>query len=206
MPVAPLFDSRGNRLGEIELPDAVFGIEPHEYAIHEAVVQQLASRRSGTHDTKTISEVRGGGRKPWRQKGTGRARQGSRRSPIWRGGGVVFGPTPRSYGYSIPRKVRRLALRSVLSSRAQENAVFVVDALNPEQPNTKQMAALFRAIGAAEPLVVTAENNEMVEKSTRNIPEALSVSVAGLNVYDVMNHAALVITRDAVSKAEEALA
>jgi len=206
MPKAPLFDVKGNRLGEVELPDAVFGIEPNEYAVHEAVTLQLASRRSGTHDTKTISEVAGGGRKPWRQKGTGRARHGSRRSPLWRGGSVVFGPTPRKYGYSMPRKVRRLALLSALSARAQGDAVFVVDSLELPEPSTKAMAALFGAIGVEKPLVVTAVRDEIVEKSTRNIPNALALGVAGLNVYDVVNHQALIIAREAVAKAEEALA
>lgn len=206
MPKAPLFDVRGNRLGEVELPDAVFGIEPNEYAVHEAVTLQLASRRSGTHATKTISDVAGGGRKPWRQKGTGRARQGSRRSPLWRGGGVVFGPTPRKYGYSIPKKVRRLALLSALSARAQGDAVFVVDSLELPEPSTKAMAALFDAIGVEKPLVVTVARDEIVEKSTRNIPNALALGVAGLNVYDVVNHQALIIVREAVAKAEEALA
>ena len=206
MPKAPLFDVKGNRLGEVELPDAVFGIEPNEYAVHEAVTLQLASRRSGTHDTKTISEVAGGGRKPWRQKGTGRARHGSRRSPLWRGGGVVFGPTPRKYGYSMPKKVRRLALLSALSARAQGDAVFVVDSLELPEPSTKAMAMLFDAIGVEKPLVVTAVKDEVVEKSTRNIPNALALGVAGLNVYDVVNHHALIIAREAVAKAEEALA
>jgi len=206
MPKAPLFDVKGNRLGEVELPDAVFGIEPNEYAVHEAVTLQLASRRSGTHDTKTISEVAVGGRKPWRQKGTGRARHGSRRSPLWRGGGVVFGPTPRKYGYSIPKKVRRLALLSALSARAQGDAVFVVDSLELPEPSTKAMAMLFDAIGVEKPLVVTAVKDEVVEKSTRNIPNALALGVAGLNVYDVVNHHALIIAREAVAKAEEALA
>jgi len=190
----------------VELPDAVFGIEPNEYAVHEAVTLQLASRRSGTHDTKTISEVAGGGRKPWRQKGTGRARQGSRRSPLWRGGGVVFGPTPRKYGYSMPKKVRRLALLSALSARAQGDAVFVVDSLELPEPSTKAMAALFDAIGVEKPLVVTVARDEIVEKSTRNIPNAMALGVAGLNVYDVVNHQALIIAREAVAKAEEALA
>lgn len=204
MPKAPLFDARGNRLGEVELPEAVFGIEPNEHAVHEAVTLQLASRRSGTHSTKTISEVRGGGRKPWRQKGTGRA--GSRRSPIWVGGGVVFGPKPRKYGYTIPKKVRRLALLSALSSMAQENAVYVVDAIDLSEPSTKSMAALFEKIGAEKPLVVTDERSEVVEKSTRNIPGAMVLHVEGLNVYDIVNHTALVLTRDAVSRAEEAFA
>ncbi|HOB42368.1 MAG TPA: 50S ribosomal protein L4 [Bacillota bacterium] len=206
MPKAPLFDARGNRLGEVELPEAVFGIEPNEHAVHEAVTLQLASRRSGTHSTKTISEVRGGGRKPWRQKGTGRARHGSRRSPIWVGGGVVFGPKPRKYGYTIPKKVRRLALLSALSSMAQENAVYVVDAIDLSEPSTKSMAALFEKIGAEKPLVVTDERSEVVEKSTRNIPGAMALHVEGLNVYDIVNHTALVLTRDAVSRAEEAFA
>lgn len=206
MPKAPLFDVKGNRLGEVELPDAVFGIEPHEYAVHEAITLQLASRRSGTHATKTISEVSGGGRKPWRQKGTGRARHGSRRSPIWRGGGVVFGPSPRKYGYSMPKKVRRLALISALSARAQENAVYVIDSFGLTEPSTKSMASLFRTIGVEKPLVVTSTTDLMVVKSTRNIENARALSVGGLNVYDVVKHTALVITRDAVAAAEEAFA
>ncbi|HBK59993.1 MAG TPA: 50S ribosomal protein L4, partial [Firmicutes bacterium] len=135
-----------------------------------------------------------------------RARHGSRRSPLWRGGGVVFGPTPRSYGGRIPKKVRKLALLSALSARASEDAVFVLDSLDLDEPNTKAMAALFGAIGVKKPLVVTAVKDEIVEKSTRNIPNALALGVAGLNVYDVVNHQALVIVRDAVAKAEEALA
>ena len=206
MPKAPLFDVKGNRLGEVELPDAIFGIEPNEYAVHEAVTLQLASRRSGTHDTKTISEVAGGGRKPWRQKGTGRARHGSRRSPLWRGGGVVFGPKPRSYRYSMPKKVRRLALLSALSARASEDAVFVVDSLTLAEPSTRAKAMLFGALGVTKPLVVTAGRDEVVAKSTRNIPDARALSVEGLNVYDVVNHRALIIARDAVARAEEALA
>ncbi len=206
MPKAPLFDAKGNRLGEVELPEAVFGIGPNTHAVHQAVKLQLASRRSGTHSTKTISEVRGGGRKPWRQKGTGRARHGSRRSPIWVGGGVVFGPKPRKYGYTIPKKVRRLALLSALSARAQENAVYVIDAIALSEPSTKSMAALFQKIGVAKPLVVTELQNEVVEKSTRNIPGATVLHVDGLNVYDIVNHPALVLTREAVLRAEEALA
>lgn len=206
MPVAPLYDMKGNKLGEVELPDAVFGIEPHGSAVHEAVTLQLASRRSGTHDTKTISEVAGGGRKPWRQKGTGRARHGSRRSPLWVGGGIVFGPTPRKYGYRIPRKVRRLALLSALSARAQENAVYVIDSLELDKPSTKAMVQLFKAIGADKPLVVTASADDTVERSTRNIPDALALTVEGLNVYDIVRHTALVISRDAVAAVEEALA
>lgn len=206
MPKAPLFDVKGNRLGEVELPDAVFGIEPNECAVHEAVTNQLASRRSGTHDTKTISEVAGGGRKPWRQKGAGRARHGSRRSPLWRGGAVVFGPNPRKYGSRIPKKVRRLALLSALSARASEDAVYVLDSLELAEPSTKAMVALFDALGVKKPLVVTASADEVVVKSTRNIPDALALGVGGLNVYDVVNHQALIIVRDAVAKAEEALA
>ncbi|MCR4425431.1 MAG: 50S ribosomal protein L4 [Firmicutes bacterium] len=206
MPKAPLFNSKGERLGEVDLPEAVFGIDPNEHAVHEAVVMQLASRRAGTHDTKTISEVSGGGHKPWRQKGTGRARQGSRRSPLWRGGGIVFGPTPREYAYSIPRKVRRLALLSALSSRALANSVYVVDSFDLTAPSTKRMVNLFRQLNVAEPLVVTSERNEMVERSARNVPNVKVLTVEGLNVYDIMDHVALIMTQDAVQRTEEAFA
>ena len=206
MPKAPLFNMKGEQLGEIDLPEAVFGIVPNPDVVHESVVMQLASRRSGTHDTKTISEVRGGGRKPWRQKGTGRARVGSRRSSIWVGGGVVFGPTPRKYGYKLPKKVRRLALKSVLSAKAQDNVIFVVDKFDIAEPSTKLMASVLGNIKLNAALIVTDGYDEMVHKSARNMPSVTVLTVDGLNVYDILNHTALVLTADAVSRAGEALA
>lgn len=206
MPKIAVHNSKGEQVGEMELSPAIFAAPVNEAAVHEVVVAYLANQRRGTASTKTRGMVRGGGRKPWRQKGTGRARHGSRRSPLWVGGGIVFGPTPRKYGYRIPRKVRRLALLSALSARAQENAVYVIDSLELDKPSTKAMVQLFKAIGADKPLVVTASADDTVERSTRNIPDALALTVEGLNVYDIVRHTALVISRDAVAAVEEALA
>ena len=206
MPNAPLFNMKGESLGEIELPESVFGIVPNSDVVHEAVVMQLASRRAGTHDTKTISEVSGGGRKPWRQKGTGRARQGSRRSTLWVVGATVFGPTPRKYGYKLPKKVRRLALKSALSSKALENGIFVFDNIDMEKPCTKEIASMLKSIDVKQALIVTDVRNEIVEKSANNMPKVKAMAVDGLNVYDILNHSALILTADAVQKAGEALA
>ena len=201
-----VINEQGQEAAKLQASDVLFGRDFNEALVHQIVVAYQANGRAGDRQQKDRSEVRHTTTKPWRQKGTGRARHGSRRSPLWRGGGVVFGPTPRSYGGRIPKKVRKLALLSALSARASEDAVFVLDSLDLDEPNTKAMAALFGAIGVKKPLVVTAVKDEIVEKSTRNIPNALALGVAGLNVYDVVNHQALVIVRDAVAKAEEALA
>jgi large subunit ribosomal protein L4 len=207
MPKVALFNQNGENVGEIELQDAVFGIEPNNKVLFDAIVMQRASQRQGTSKVKNRSEVRGGGRKPWRQKGTGRARQGSIRSPQWRGGGVVFGPVPRSYSYKLPKKVRRLAIKSALSTKVQDNSIVVLEALSFDAPKTKEMVAVLKNLTVErKALVVTADLNENVALSARNIPGVTVVAANGLNVLDVVNHDKLVITKDAVEKVEEVLA
>ncbi|WP_332632904.1 50S ribosomal protein L4 [Halalkalibacter flavus] len=207
MPKVALFNQAGSQVGDIELNDSVFGIEPNKSVLHDAVVMQQASLRQGTHKTKGRSEVRGGGRKPWRQKGTGRARQGSIRSPQWVGGGVVFGPTPRSYSYKLPKKVRRLAIKSALSSKVQAEEIVVLENLAFDAPKTKEMAAVLSSLSAdRKALVVTADYNEAVALSARNLPGVTFVTADGVSVLDVLKHDKLVITKDAVEKVEEVLA
>jgi len=194
----------GSQVDDIELSDAVFGIEPHAAALHDAVVMQLASMRRGTHAVKNRAAVRGGGRKPWRQKGTGRARHGSIRSPQWVGGGVVFGPTPRSYAYKLPKKVRRLAMKSALSSKVRDNELIVLDALKMEQPKTREMVKVLDNLKAdRKALLVSSEYDENVALSARNIPGVKFVKADGLNVYDILNHDKVILTRDAVARVEE---
>lgn len=206
MPKVALYNISGEQVGEVELNDTVFGIEPNEPVLHDAVTMQLANKRQGTHDTKTRAEVRGGGRKPWRQKGTGRARAGSSRSPIWRSGGVVFGPHPRDYSYSLPKKVRRLALKSALSSKVLDNNIVVLDALTMDAPKTQEMVRILGNLKADKALVVTAERDVNVEKSARNIAGIKPLKADGVNVYDLLFYTKLVITKDAVAKIEEVLA
>lgn len=207
MPRVALYNMAGEQVGEIDLRDDVFGVPVHRQVLHDAVVCHLARRRRGTHDTKTRGEVRGGGRKPWRQKGTGRARHGSIRSPIWRGGGVVFGPHPRDYGYKLPKKVRRLALKSALSSKVQSGEIKVLDKLTLEKPKTKEMINILKNLDIDDKaLVVTAGQDQNVYKSARNIPGVKSLPAGSLNVYDVLAFGTLVITRDAVNTVEEVLA
>ncbi|ACV61240.1 ribosomal protein L4/L1e [Desulfofarcimen acetoxidans DSM 771] len=205
MPTVALFNIKGEQVGEVALKDEVFGIEVNESVLHDAVVMQLAGRRQGTHDTKTRGEVRGGGKKPWRQKGTGRARHGTIRSPIWRGGGIVFGPHPRTYKYKLPKKVRRLALKSALSSKVLAGNIKVLDALSMEMPKTKEMVGILKNLQVDKALLVIADKDMNVIKSARNIPGIKPVGAAGVNVYDLLKHTTLVITKDAVSKVEEVL-
>lgn len=207
MPKVALYNVSGAQVGEVELAEAVFGIEPNKHVVHSAVVLQQASQRLGTHKTKGRSEVRGGGRKPWKQKGTGRARQGSIRSPQWKGGGIVFGPTPRSYGFKLPKKVRRLAIKSVLSSKVLENEIIVLDQLSLNQPKTKEFAAILGNLKVdRKALIVTGDYNDNVALSARNIPGVKFVTAEGINVLDVIAHDKLIITKDAVQKVEEVLA
>lgn len=207
MPTAAVFNIEGEQVGEIELSEAVFGQPVNDAVLHEVVVMQLANRRQGTHDTKTRSEVRGGGRKPWRQKGTGRARHGTIRSPIWRGGGIVFGPHPRDYSYRVPKKVKRLALKSALATKVGAGRILVLDALELPGPKTREMARILGNLKAAEgALLVTAGRNVNVEKSARNIPGVKSLEARQLNVYDLLHHPHLIMTRDAVARVEEVLA
>lgn len=201
-----VLNQSGSSVGEIELNEAVFGIEPNEAVLFEAVIQQRASLRQGNHKVKNRSEVAGGGRKPWRQKGTGRARQGSIRAPHWRGGGVVFGPTPRSYAYSLNKKVRKLALLSGLSSKVREENFIVLDELTFEAPKTKQFVETLSNLSINEKaLFVTADLDETVALSARNIQGVTVVPADGLNVLDLVAHDKLVMTQAAVEKVEEVL-
>ncbi|WP_239619179.1 50S ribosomal protein L4 [Cohnella mopanensis] len=207
MPKVTVFNVDGKEVGQLDLAEGVFGLEPNVHVLHSAVLLQQASLRSGTHDTKGRSEVRGGGRKPWKQKGTGRARQGSIRSPQWKGGGIVFGPTPRSYSFKLPRKVRRLAIKSALSSKVVDNQIIVLDQLSLSQPKTKDIAKLLNNLKVSrKALVVTADFDNNVALSARNIPGVKFVSAEGINVLDVMKHDQLIITKDAVAKVEEVFA
>ena len=207
MPTVATYNQSGVKVGEIQLNDAVFGVEVNEAVMHQAVVRQLSNERLGTHATKTRGMVRGGGRKPWKQKGTGRARQGSIRAPQWRGGGIVFGPVPRSYAYKLNKKVRRLALKSALSTKVVANDIVVLDQLAFEAPKTKEMIKVLGALNiTSKALVVTAEENAVVELSTRNIPGVKVLSVSQINVLDLLDATKLVITQDAVKKIEEVLA
>jgi large subunit ribosomal protein L4 len=206
MPKVALFNKNGDQIGEIELSEAVFGIEPNESVVHEAVVMQLASLRRGTHSVKTRAEVRGGGRKPWRQKGTGRARAGTITSPLWRKGGIVFGPKPRDYSYRLPRKKARLAVKSVLSAKVRDGEIIVLDQLEFTEPKTKQMVEVLQNLQVDQKaLVVTADQNENVQKSARNIPGVKPLGAEGINVYDLVNFDKLLITKDAIARIEEVL-
>lgn len=200
------FKENGTKGSEVELNDAIFNIEPNDNVIFDAVVMQRASMRQGTHSVKNRSEVRGGGRKPWRQKGTGRARQGSIRSPQWVGGGVVFGPTPRSYAYHLPKKVSRLALKSVLSQKAIDGNLIVIDSISYNEPKTKVFAELLNKVDATgKTLVVVEEENENVALSARNIDAVTVVASRKINVLDVINNKKVVITKAALSNIEEVL-
>ena len=207
MPKVALFDQKGSKISDIELNDSIFGIEPNKHVLFEAVVMQRASLRQGTHKTKIRSEVAGGGRKPWKQKGTGRARQGSIRSPQWRGGGTVFGPTPRSYSYKLPKKVRRLAIKSALSSKVLDENILILESLVFDGPKTKDFKGVLQALSVeSKALIVTADLDENVALSGRNIPGVTIVTADGINVLDVLNHDKLILTKAAVEKVEEVLA
>ena len=207
MPKVAVYTMAGEQTGEMELNESVFGVELNEAVVHQAVVMQLASQRLGTHATKTRGLVRGGGRKPWKQKGTGRARSGSTRSPIWVGGGTVFGPTPRSYAFRMPRKQRRLAIRCALSSKVESGELIVLESLELAQPKTKSVVEMLDKFSVEKKaLIITADVNETVERSARNIPGVKAISSEGLNVFDLLHHTKLFITKDAVSRIEEVLA
>ncbi len=207
MPKVAVYNTSGSQVGEIELSDAVFGIEPNIHVLHSAVVLQQASLRRGTHKTKGRSEVSGGGRKPWRQKGTGRARQGSIRAPQWKGGGTVFGPQPRSYAIKLPRKVRRLAIKSALSSKVRDSDIIVLDELRMAAPKTKEFAKILNNLKVErKALVVSAEFDDNVALSARNIPGVKFITATGINVLDLLNHDKLIITKEAVAKVEEVFA
>ena len=206
MPKANLYDMAGKQIGEVELSESIFGIEPNQYVVHDVVKNHLANCRQGTQSALTRAEVSGGGKKPWRQKGTGRARQGSTRAPQWTHGGIVFAPKPRSYRYTLNKKVRRLALKSVLSAKAAEGSVLVVDGLNLDAIKTKDMAAFLGAVGATKAVLVTPEVNVNVVKSARNIPGMVTTTAKILSVYDIVNAKQLVVDKAALSIIEEVFA
>ena len=201
-----VYNMEGNEVGTLELNDKVFGAPINEHLVHLAVVRQLANKRQGTQSTKGRSEVRGGGRKPWRQKGTGHARQGSIRAAQWTGGGVIFGPTPRDYDVKMNKKERRAALRSALTSKVQDQKLIVVDSLELAEIKTKEMQRVLNNLKAVKALVVTGENNTNVVLSARNIADVQTATPNTINVYDVMKHNTIVVTKDAVASIEEVYA
>jgi large subunit ribosomal protein L4 len=205
MALADVFDIKGEKVGEVEIKDEVFNCDVKPYLMHDVVTMQLANRRRGTAATKTRKEVSGGGKKPFRQKGTGRARQGSSRSPLQPGGGTVFGPHPRDYSYSVPKKVRRSALRSALSVRYTGSAMKVLDKLELEAISTKNFNGIVKTFSLTKPLFIIDKKNEVLEKSARNIPFVKVLRVEGLNVYDIIRHEQLVLTLDALKRIEEVL-
>lgn len=207
MATVAVYDITNNKVGDIELNDSVFGVEMNAGLLHQAVVMQLAAQRLGTHATKTRGFVRGGGRKPWKQKGTGRARSGSTRSPLWVGGGTVFGPHPRKYNFTMPRKQRRLAIKCALSDKVKSGEFIVLDSLNFDAPKTKQVVSLLNAFEAPKKaLFITLDEVENVEKSARNIQGVKAISAMGLNVFDILHHDKLFVTKDAITRIEEVFA
>ncbi|MDE6606786.1 MAG: 50S ribosomal protein L4 [Lachnospiraceae bacterium] len=201
-----VYNMEGKEVGTIDLNDAVFGVEVNEHLVHMAVVQQLANNRQGTQKAKTRSEVSGGGRKPWRQKGTGHARQGSTRAPQWTGGGVVFAPVPRDYSFKLNKKEKRFALKSALTSRVQENKLIVVDELKFDEIKTKKFQNVMNNLNVKKALVILADNDENVVMSARNIPTVQTALTNTINVYDIMKAGTVVLTKDAVAKIEEVYA
>lgn len=207
MPKVDLYNMKGETVGEIELSDNIFGIEVNKNAVHLAVQNQLANKRQGTQSTKTKSEVRGGGIKPWRQKGTGRARHGSIRSAQWIKGGIVLGPKPRSYSYTIPKKLKKLALKSALTSKVNDKELMVLDQLSFDSIKTKQMIGVLDSLKVeTSALIIINGKNETVEKSTRNIPGVKTAFVNTINVFDILKYDKFIITKDAVEKVEEVYA
>ena len=200
-----VMDQNGKDSGEVTLNDKVFGIEPNESVVFEAIIRQRAGKRQGTSKVKNRSAVRGGGKKPWRQRGTGRARQGSIRAPQWRGGGTVFGPTPRSYAYTMPRKQRRLAIKSVLSQKLIDNDLIVLDKLTMSAPKTKELVSMLNGLNADGKVLIVSDDNN-VQLSARNLTKVKVVPVNGLNVEDAVNYGKLILDQDAVKKIEEVLA
>lgn len=204
MPKVNVLNLSGDKVEEITLAEEIFGIEPNEHAVYEAVKNILANRRQGTQSAKTRAEVKGGGKKPWRQKGTGRARQGSIRAPQWTGGGIVFAPKPRDYSYKIPKKVRRLALKSVLSSKVETEDMIVLDALVMEEASTKKAVEILKNIDAKEKaIVLVADGSDNVRKSFHNIPKVATLALGEINVYDLLKYDTVVLTKEAVKKIEE---
>jgi len=201
-----VYNIEGKEVGTIDLNDAVFGVEVNEHLVHLAVVSQLANKRQGTQKAKTRSEVRGGGRKPWRQKGTGHARHGSTRSPLWTGGGVIFAPTPRDYSKKLNKKEKRAALKSALSSRVEEKKLIVLDEIKFDEVKTKNFQTVLNNLEVSKALVVLEDGNRNVELSARNIPAVKTARTNTINVYDILKYNTLIVTKDAVAKIEEVYA
>ncbi|MBO5153528.1 MAG: 50S ribosomal protein L4 [Eubacterium sp.] len=201
-----VYNMEGKEVGKLDLNDAVFGVEVNEHLVHMAVLQQLANNRQGTQKAKTRSEVRGGGRKPWRQKGTGHARQGSTRAPQWTGGGVVFAPVPRDYSFKINKKEKRAALKSALTSRVQENKLIVVDELKLDEIKTKQFAQVMKNLNVDKALVVINDNDQNIVMSAKNIPTVKVAQTNTINVFDILKYSTVVVTKAAVATIEEVYA
>ncbi|MBE5887099.1 MAG: 50S ribosomal protein L4 [Lachnospiraceae bacterium] len=201
-----VYNMEGKEVGKIDLNDAIFGVEINEHLVHMAVVQHLANKRQGTQKAKTRAEVSGGGRKPWRQKGTGHARQGSTRSPQWTHGGVVFAPTPRDYSFKLNKKEKRIALKSALTSKVQDGKVMVLDELKLDEIKTKKFQEVLTNLNAKKALVVIKENDKNIVLSARNIPDAQTIIADSINVYDIMKAGTVVLTKDSVAKIEEVYA
>ena len=201
-----VYNMEGKEVGSMELNDAIFGVEVNEHLVHMAVVQQLANNRQGTQKAKTRSEVRGGGRKPWRQKGTGHARQGSTRAPQWTGGGVVFAPTPRDYSLKMNKKERRAALKSVLTSKVQENKLIVLEDLKLDEIKTKAMQNVLNNLNVSKAMVVLADNDQNVVMSARNIPDVITALPSTINVYDMLKYNTLILTKASAAAIEEVYA
>ncbi|MBE6065085.1 50S ribosomal protein L4 [Clostridium cochlearium] len=206
MPTVGLFNKEGKKVGDFQLSDKVFGVEVNKEVLHQVIVAQLANKRQGTQSAKTRAEVTGGGKKPWRQKGTGRARQGSIRAPQWIKGGIVFAPKPRDYSITIPKSMKRVAMKSALSSKVEENEIVVLENLEIDEPKTKEIVKILDAFNAKKTLIVTAESNKNVYKSARNIEGVTVLPVNNINVYDILRYDKFIITKDAVSKIEEVYA
>ena len=206
MATVKVLNMAGAEAGSLELNDAIFGIEPNEFAVHEVIKNYLANQRQGTQSAKTRGDVRGGGRKPFRQKGTGRARQGSTRSPQWRHGGIVFAPKPRDYTMRLNKKVKRLAMKSALSSKVNENELLVFDALNLEAPKTKEMVKVLKATNVEKALIVLADKDETVERAASNIPGVKTTLVGTLSVYEILKYEKLILTKASAEKIEEVYA
>lgn len=206
MPKVGLFNKEGKQVGDVELNDNVFGVEVNQYAMHQVVVALLANKRQGTQSAKTRAEVRGGGIKPWRQKGTGRARQGSIRAPQWIKGGIVFAPKPRDYRMSIPKSMKRVAMKSALTSKVNDNELVILEDLTFDAIKTKQVVEVLKALNANKTLIITAESDENVYKSARNIEGVSIIPANNINVYDLLKFSKVIMTKDAVSKIEEVYA
>jgi len=205
MAVTEVYNTDNKKVGEVELNDALFGLEVKQHILHDVVKMQLANRRAGTASTKTRAEVRGGGAKPYRQKGTGRARAGTNNSPLWRGGGVIFGPKPRDYSYKLPKKVRRLGVRMALSARFSEDNMLVLDGFDLAEIKTKQFVEVMKKLNIENGLIVIPEKNENLEKSSRNVHGFKVIPADGLNVYDILLHRRLVLLQPCLDKLEERL-